>query len=207
MNRSTLRTLAVAVQVAFLVASVIGCASGGASPGASTDASAGTAGDVAAAPAAPAKKPFEPPAWPAAVYTNEELGFSVHYPADFEQQPAQGGGLFTAASPMMVPRIDVNRADAPPDTTLAAGLAALAEGLGQTGGGEATVKESRETKLRDEVTPAIEGVVEWSFQGFPLQSFVVGTIQDGSMVTVTVTGMQGGDVAELSEIAYTLYFE
>ncbi|HVS64213.1 MAG TPA: hypothetical protein VMT85_12005 [Thermoanaerobaculia bacterium] len=206
MTRSIVRTLsgnrwsaltAAAILGALLLA---GCASGGAAAGAPADV-------PPAAPAAPAKKPFEPPAWEASVYQNEELGFSVHYPTDFAEQPPQDGSLFTAASPMQVPRLDVSRSPAGPDVALEDVLPALAESLGQLGGGEATVKESRETKLRDEVTPAIEAVIDWSFQGFPLQSFVLGTIQGDSVITVMVTGMQGGEVAELSDIAYTLYFD
>ena len=205
MNRSIVRTLSGLPGCALVATAILGalllsgCASGG--------SAAGAPADVPAAPAAPAKKPFESPAWEASVYENEELGFSVHYPTDFAEQPPQDGGLFTAASPMQVPRLDVNRSPAGPDVALEDVLPALAENLGELSGGEATVKESRETKLRDEVTPAIEAVIDWSFQGFPLQSFVLGTIQHDSVITVMVTGMQGGEVAELSDIAYTLYFE
>jgi hypothetical protein len=206
MNRSTRRNVpgtATFVTIASILLAALaftGCATGGAG-------APGSAADVPSAPAAPAKKPFEPPAWEANVYANEELGFSVHYPKDFTEQPAQDGGLFTAASPMQVPRVDVSRFDATPETTLDAVLPMMAEGLGAVGGGEATVRESRQVELRDEVTPAIEGVIEWSFQGFPLQSFVLGTIQGDTVVAVTVTGMQGGELSELSDIAYTLYFE
>jgi hypothetical protein len=201
MRRSMTSTLRALAPLAVIVAlPLAGCASGGA---------AGP-GDVAApaAPAAPAKKPFEPPAWESAVYQNDELGFSVHYPTDYAEQPPQGEGLFTAASAMQVPRIDVNRGAAPAGPVSPEEVAAgVAESLGQVGGGEATVKEAREVTLRDGVTTGVESVIDWSFQGFPLQSLVLGVVQGDSLITVMVTGMQGGEVSELSDIAYTLYFD
>ena len=53
----------------------------------------------------------------------------------------------------------------------------------------------------------MEMTVDWAFQGFPLQSSVLATVRGGSLVAVMVTGMQGGDVAQLSDIAYTLYVD
>ncbi|HVS13195.1 MAG TPA: hypothetical protein VMV46_04680 [Thermoanaerobaculia bacterium] len=197
-HRPLRRLALLAVVVALPLAA---CVSSGAAP---------RPGDVppAAAPAAPAKRPFEPPPWEAAVYENQEHGFSVHYPLDFGEQPPQGEGLFTAASAMQVPRIDVNRTAAPAGPVAPEEVAeGMAASLSQVGGGEATVREAREVTLRDGVTPGVESVVEWSFQGFPLQSFVLGVVQGDALITVMVTGMQGGEVTELSDIAYTLYFD
>ena len=68
---------------------------------------------------------------------------------------------------------------------------------------------SKTVTLSDEVTEAMEFTMEWSFQGFPLQSLVLGapSADGASIVSVMVTGMQGGDLAELANVAYTLYFD
>ena len=50
-------------------------------------------------------------------------------------------------------------------------------------------------------------VVEWSFQGFPLESIVLLAPLGDDALNVTVTGMAGGDHDELRGIAYTLYYE
>ena len=170
-------------------------------------------GDVAAPASAaadvPSKKPFTPPAFDATKWSSEEYGFSVHYPSDFAEQPAQDGGLFSAASPAQVPRIDLI---AIPAAEIAGGSIdeigdGVAAQLAELGGGEASVTSSKEVKLQDGVTDALEFVADWTFQGFPLQSVVVGTDVKDQWIAVLVTGLQGGDLEELSEIAYTLYFE
>ena len=187
----------VALSSLLLLTLLAGCASGG-------------GGDVtapaAAEPPMPAKKPFVAPDFEATEWKSEELGFSVHYPSDFAEQPPNPGGLFTAASPAQVPRIDVLASPSPPDTSIDGVAAGVESALSALGGGEASVTNKKEVKLQDGVTDAMELVVEWTFQGFPLQSLVLGTVTGDQLVNVMVTGMQGGDMAELSEIAYTLYF-
>jgi hypothetical protein len=163
--------------------------------------------DIEVVPAPPARAPFVPPTWEAKKYTNEEHRFSVHYPADFEVQPVQDGALFTAASPMQAPRLDITKGPLPSDGTLDTMAADVERNFAAIGGGEAKVTAKKETRLRDEVTPARELTVEWAFQGFPLQTSVVAVERDGMLITVTVTGMQGTDISELSDIAYTLYFD
>jgi hypothetical protein len=188
--------------LATVALGLAGCASaGGGAP------EAASAADVAPEPAAPVRKAFVPPTWPAKSYDDEQHGFSVHYPADFEQQPAQEGVLFTAASPMQAPRLDVTSGPVPGDGSLDAIAADLERNFAALGGGEAKVTAKKETVLRDEVTPAKELTLEWAFQGFPLQSSVVAVERAGALISVTVTGMQGTDIAELSDIAYTLHFD
>ena len=176
-----------------------GCASSG--------GDRGSAAAAPAAPAAPAKKAFTPPAFDATEFKSEEHSFSVHYPSDYATETPQAPtGVLTAASPSMVPRIDVTVVPDPGTATLEEAGALVASNLGTVGGGEAKVTSSKETTLQDGVTEAQEFVVEWAFQGFPLQSVVLNVTSDGNIVNVMATGMAGGDTAELSEIAYTLYF-
>jgi hypothetical protein len=186
--------------ISAAVVGLAGCTSAG-----SADAPAAPAADVAPAP--PPRKPFVPPTWTAKKYMNEQYGFSVHYPADFAEQPVQPGGLFTAASPMQAPRLDIT---ALPDQGVSS-IDAVATGLETTlatvGGGEAKVTDKKEVKLRDEVTPAMELTVAWTFQGIPLLSSVVAAVRDGDLISVMVTGMDGTAITELSDIAYTLYFD
>ena len=177
---------------------VVGCTSSG---GATAPSAAAT--DVAAAPA-PAKKPFVAPDWESEQYQNPDYGFSVHYPVDFQEQPVQDGGLFSAASPQQVPRMDINLVPSSGASIDEIG-AQLVQAMETLGGGEAQVTSSKMTKLADEVTEAMEWVMEWTFQGFPLQSYVLGTEVESQVVTVMVTGMQGGDVSDLSRIARTLH--
>lgn len=160
------------------------------------------------APTQPQKQPFQPPSFEATAYASEEYGFSVHYPSDFAE--TEGGGLMSAASPSMVPRVDVGVSDVPEDASLEAMGEQVAAALGSLGGGEAEVVSSKETTLQDGVTPAQEFVVDWSFQGFPIKSIVLTAVQGGRLFNVTVTtGTAFWDeaVEQLTEIAYTLYFE
>ena len=187
--------------VLALLTSAALVASGCASTGSSSVASA----DVPSAPAVAAKKPMEPPSWDALVYENEEHGFSVHYPADFSEAPAQDGGLFSAASPMQVPRIDVLLL--PAGSSIEELSPLLEQNMAQVGGGEAKVTASGGVTLEDEVTQGMEFTLDWTFQGFPLTSVVLGAPAEGGTVGVMVTGMQGGELQELRDIAYTLYVD
>lgn len=190
------------VCVLILLVAVVFVGAGCASSGADRSGADATP----AAPAAPAKKAFTPPSYDATEFTSDEYSFSVHYPSDYATEPPQGPtGVLTAASPSMVPRIDVNVLPGPAAGTLDEAGALVADNLGTIGGGEAKVTSSKETMLQDGVTVAQEFVVEWSFQGFPLQSLVINASSGGHVINVMATGMQGGDVAELEEIAYTLY--
>lgn len=179
-----------------LCALVVGCASGGAV-------------DAPAAPAAPAKTPFVAPEWESQSFDSEDHGFSVHFPADFSETPATGGGLFSAASPNMVPRLDLNILPMAPTSSIEEVGASLEAAMAEVGGGEAKVTASKAVTLRDDVTEGMEFTLEWTFQGFPLQSLVLGapSADGASIVSVMVTGMQGADMAELADIAYTLYFD
>lgn len=175
-----------------IVLALVGCATGGA------ERTAPTTPDVAT------KKPFEAPAWESTKWHSEEHGFSIHYPSDYQEQAENS--LFTAASPAMVPRVDVNVG--PVAATDAEGLgAAVAEGFKALGGGEATITSSKAVTLQDGVTAATELVLDWSFQGFPLTSVVLLAENGDGMINVTVTGGQGEDTGPLSEIAYTLYLD
>ena len=177
---------------------VVGCASGGA--------------DVSApAPAAPppAKKAFEPPSFESKVYENTEVGFSVHYPAGFLEEDPQGG-LFTVVSPQQVPRVDI----AVLPTTAAGSLETLgelvADGYSQLGGGEAKIESAREVTLQDGVTEALEFIVDWSFQGFPIKSLALYAVTGTQTVQISVTWAEAfGDRAsqKVDEIAYSLYFD
>lgn len=200
-SRFTSRLLLGALIFATAVPGLVACRS--AAPGGETASSR----DIEVVPAPPARTPFVPPTWEAKKYTNDEHRFSVHYPADFAEQPAQEGVLFTAASPMQAPRLDITTGPLPSDGTLDAIAADLERSFAALGGGEAKVTAKKETRLRDEVTPARELTLEWAFQGFPLQSSVVAVERDGKLISVTVTGMQGTDISELSDIAYTLYLD
>lgn len=161
-----------------------------------------------AVPPAPAKKPFTAPTFASKEWRSEEHGFLVHYPSDFEEQEAQGPtGVLTAASPMMAPRLDVNVSPVPdPVPSLEEVATQTQQTFATLGGGEAKVTSSQMTKLQDGLTPAMELVVEWTFQGFPLQTVALQAIHGDEMVNVTVTGLQGGAIEELRNIAYTLYF-
>ncbi len=177
---------------------VVGCASGG------TDVST----PVPAAPP-PAKKAFEPPSFDSKVYENTEVGFSVHYPADFVEDDPQGG-LFTVASPQQVPRLDI----AVLPTTGGGSLEDFGEQVAavyaQLGGGEAKIESANEVTLQDGVTGAYEFIVDWSFQGFPIKSLALYAAKGTQTVQISVTWADAfGDRASqnVDEIAYSLYFD
>lgn len=188
----------------FLVLAALALALGGCASAGGPDVPA-----AAPEPPPPAKQPFEPPSYDATAWHHDELGFSVHYPSDFQEQT--GEGVLTVASPAMAPRMDVSII--PAGEGLSTDLEVVGErlvaGFKEIGGGEATVTEAKETTLQDGVSPAMEFVVDWQFQGaIPLQSVVLmAPAKDGGAVNVTVTNMAGGDLDELREMAYTLYFD
>ena len=177
---------------------VVGCASGGA--------------DVSTpAPAAPppAKKPFEAPSFESSVYENAEVGFSVHYPADFAEEDPQGG-LFNAVSPQQLPRVGIELLPTTGDGSLETFGEQVAAGYSQLGGGEAKIESAREVTLQDGVTEALEFIVDWSFQGFPIKSLALYAVKGTQTVQISVTWADAfGDRASqnVDEIAYSLYFD
>ena len=181
------------VLAALLAGFALGaCASGG-----------GSADSPAAAPA-PVKKAFVAPEWDSTEFRSEDGVFFVHYPSDFQEQPAQAGGVLSVASPSLVPRVDVSTLDGVQDSSIEEVGAGLIETMKQLGGGEAEITASQMVKLSDEVTDAMRFDVNWSFQGFPLTSVVLVVPTETYAINLLVTGMDGGDLAELEGIANTL---
>jgi hypothetical protein len=170
-------------------------------------ASSGSGGDVPAAPAPePPPEPPPPPPFDAAEFHSEEYGFRVLYPKDFQQEPGDGT-LFTAASPMMAPRLDVSRSDAGPEMTLDMAAAAAETQFKTLGGGEAKLVEKKMTKLHDG-SEVMEFLIEWTFQGFPLKSVALFAPRAEDLISVVVTGMDGmSEVSDLVDIAHTLSFD
>ena len=172
--------------------------------GACTSAGGGAA-DAPSKPAAAEKKAFVAPEWESTEWRSEDGKFFLHYPSEFQEQPAQGpGALFTVASPSMVPRVDVAKIEDAGSSTMEEIGASLAANMAQLGGGEAEIATSEKVTLRDGVTEAIRYHLDWTFQGFPLDSVVLVVPVDAYHVSLLVTGMDGGDTAELDDIAYTL---
>lgn len=180
---------AIALAVIGLVMSACGSAGGGG----------------AEAPAAPAKKPFVAPEWDSTEYRSEDGAFFLHYPSEFQEQPAQGpGALLSVASPSMVPRVDVTRIDAAGSGSIEEIGAGMEANMAQLGGGEAKIASSEMVTLRDGVTEAMRYNLDWTFQGFPLDSVILVVPTADYHVSVLVTGMDGADMAELEDIAFTL---
>ncbi len=189
------------VTVALLAATgFVACASTG----------SGGAADRSAAAEAPVKTPFQAPEWESTEFVDADYGFRLHYPSDFTTEEAQApAGRLTAASPMMAPRVDVNVTPYSGDSSLEEAAAATEAQMAQLGGGEAKVIAQEVITLKDDVTKGFEYVVEWTFQGFPLQSIVllVPSTSGEELINVTATGMAGNELAELRNIAYTLYLD
>ena len=189
------------VAVALLA---VGCASGGA--------------DLAPSAPEPAKEPFQPPSFEAKIYQNVELGFSVHYPADFLEQASppefelllpEAEVLLLATSPQQVPGVSILLHP----TLEGLSLEAYGEGVlsvfAQLGGGEAKLESAKETTLQDGVTEAMEFVVEWSLLGTPVKSLSLFVFGGPQTLQVQVSWTEAlGDRASLNvdQIAYSLYF-
>ena len=167
-----------------------------------------------------AQQPFQPPSFEAKVYENAELGFSVHYPADFLEQDMPPGVLdeplpeaavlFLATSPQGLPNVGILLHPGAEAVSLEAFGEQVAAVYAQIGGGEAKIESARETTLQDGVTEAIEFVVEFSFQGFPAKALTLFVSRGTQTVQVTVAWMDAmGDRAsqKVDEIAYSLNFE
>lgn len=161
------------------------------------------------APATPAKAPFTPPAFESTAYRNTELGFSVHYPVDFTVQDSPGA-LLSVASPQQVPRVDVNAIPSVGDATLETVGQGVAAGFTQIGGSEATLVESKEVILQDGVTRAMEFIVDWAFQGFPIRTLALVAPAGDQAVQVSVTwadALGDRETSNVDAIAYSLYFD
>ncbi len=157
------------------------------------------------APPAPVKMAFVPPTWESTEYRSEDGAFFVHYPSDFEMQPLQGDlSRLSVASPSLVPRVDVTVITEIADPAIDAVGASIAAGMAQLGGGTAEIASSEMVTLRDGVTEAMKFALDWTFQGFPLSSVVLVAPAADYHVNVMVTGMDGGDMAQLEDIAFTL---
>ncbi len=167
-------------------------------------ASGGGSVDAPAAAPAPVKKAFVAPEWDSTEFRSEDGVFFLHYPSDFEVQPVQAGGLLSVASPSLVPRVDVNQLAGIGDSSMEEVGSGLVTTMKQLGGGEAEITAAKMVKLSDEVTDAMRFDINWSFQGFPLSSVALVVPTDDYAINVLVTGMDGGDVAELEGIANTL---
>ena len=169
------------------------------------------------------KQPFQPPSFEAKVYENTELGFSLHYPADFLEEDvppdlpgfelalSEAEWLLLATPPQQLPNVAIllHPADEP-ELSLEAFGEGVAAVYAQIGGGEAEIESARETTLQDGVTEAMEFIVEWSLQGFPIKTLTLFVSRGPQTVQVQVTWAPAlGDRASLNvdEIAYSLYFE
>jgi hypothetical protein len=158
-----------------------------------------------------AEEPSAPSGQPAALsfeaaeYTNDEYGFSVKYPKDWEQQPSDTT-LFYAAAPAQVPILMISVAEG---ATLAEAVVAAVE---ETGGSSVKIKSQSETTLADG-TKAIEGIGTFKHSMAPMmtiEAFVLGAMKDDKWVIVAVAtvGMIAKfDEAKFSEIAHTLEFK
>jgi hypothetical protein len=140
----------------------------------------------------------------AAEYTNDEYGFSVRYPKDWEQQPSDTT-LFYAAAPDQVPILIISVAEG---ATLAEAVAAAVEGIG---GSALKIKSQSETTLADG-TEATHGTGKFKHPESPLalDAFCLGAMRDGKWIIVTVAtvGLVAKyDEAKFSEIAHTLEFK
>ena len=142
----------------------------------------------------------------AAQYVNTRYGFSVKYPKDWKEVPAEGWpeAVFYVAAPAQVPVLgvavqDVENEAAPfADVLTAAAKAAGASGL--------EIVSETETTLIDG-TPVAEAVVKWTVQRLPADTFAVGATKDDKWVIVTITTVSllaPYDEALFAEIARTL---
>ncbi len=187
------------------VALLAGCASGGA--------------DLSPSASEPAKKPFQPPSFEAKVYQNAELGFSVHYPADFLEQASppefelllpEAEVLLLATSPQQVPGVSILLHPTLEGLSLEEYGERVLSVFAQLGGGEAKLESAKETTLKDGVTEAMEFLVVFPAQEFPLKSLNLFVPRGPQTVQVGVNwlhAMGDRESQKVDEIAYSLYFE
>ena len=149
--------------------------------------------------------PPPPPSPPTpGVYTNEEYGFSVKYPAEWAEQETTGETtVFSAAAPAKVPALFVCVVDS---ATFADAVIAALNAVGAVG---TTIESESETALADG-TPATEAILKTTLSGYGADALTVGAQKDGKWVVVTVATvglLAKFDEAKFSEIAHSLQFE
>jgi len=160
-----------------------------------------TGGEPAATeePPAPDELSFE-----AIEYANADHGFSVKYPSDWVESPADGPFIiFGAQAAKQVPALIVAVAEG---ATFADALTATLE---EAGGSKIEIAPERETTLADG-TPASEATAKTKIQGLGADAFSLGVMKDGKWVIVailTVGMLAKYDEPLFSEVAYTLQFE
>ena len=142
----------------------------------------------------------------AAQYVNTRYGFSVKYPKDWKEVPAEGWpeAVFYVAAPAQVPVLGVAVQDVEDEAApFADVLTALPEATGDSG---IEIVSETETTLGDD-TPVAEAVVKWTVQGLPADTFALGAIKDDKWVIVTITTVSllaPYDETLFAEIARTL---
>lgn len=135
--------------------------------------------------------PYEPLSAPPCNFrehVDAELGFSLSYCEELVPEESQEGDvLFAAASPHLLPRVDVFQIDLARETPLVEVVSRVERLLERFGEGRARVAAIKEIRLQDGVTPGWEVVTDWSYHGLPLRSLLVTTAGPGRDVQVQVT--------------------
>ena len=160
----------------------------------------------------------EQPSFEAKTYEHGELGFSVHYPADFVEGEMPSGDLpdiglpesevlFLANSPQLLPNVAIL---VHPGSVSLESVGDIEAVYAALSGGEVKTESARETTLKDGATEALEIVVAYTVQGFPVKSLSLFAARGSQTVQVQVTWTDPmGDRAsqKVDEIAYSLRFE
>ncbi len=158
------------------------------------------------------------PSFESKTYEHSELGFTVHYPATFIEGEAPSGDLpdiglpesevlFLANSPQLLPNVAIL---VHPGSVSLESVGDIEAVYAALSGGEVKTESARETTLEDGVTEALETVVAYTVQGFPVKSLSLFASRGAQTVQVQVTWTDPmGDRAsqKVDEIAYSLSFE
>ncbi len=134
------------------------------------------------------------PDWDLRVYDNREHGFSFLYPARFERSES-GGNVAFAENRKDISYIVVNVTKNNPSAT----ANSLAEAFATSIEGEVVEVASKQSTLRDDVTDAVDVVVDWRYPGTerPLRTVKLSVLLGDQRASVGLTKRLNADWVDL----------
>ena len=139
-------------------------------------------------------------------YVNQEFGFSVRYPVEYEEETPRSNEVFRARSPARFPLLTISVLNAEVGTTFAELKDTFKSGLALTGIADVKFAFEKEITLSDGVTPAYELEVEYQFAGYDLRALYLWVIKHNKWFLVgatTTIGSWNSDKAVMRETART----
>jgi len=139
-------------------------------------------------------------------YTNQEFGFSIEYPAEYEEETPRSNEVFRARALTGLPVLTVSILDTKAGATLAELKDIFTSGLELAGMADVEFVVEKEGTLSDGVTPAYELEIKYDLAGYDLRTLYLWVVKHHKWFLVAITttaGFWNRDKAIMKEIVHT----